>query len=71
MYRCFYALISDNSFGDITAGVATQCLKSSKCFRAKPQYYANVLLKCVNLVPLCSSKLNWLWSAGSMSSSVA
>ncbi|KIK66591.1 hypothetical protein GYMLUDRAFT_69767 [Collybiopsis luxurians FD-317 M1] len=32
-------------FGDITMGVATQCLKSSKCFRAKPQYYANVLLK--------------------------
>lgn len=26
-------------------GVATQCLKSSKCFRAKPQYYANVCLK--------------------------
>ncbi|KAJ7682732.1 argonaute-like protein [Mycena polygramma] len=32
-------------FGDITMGVATQCLKSSKCFRAKPQYYANVCLK--------------------------
>ncbi|KAH0839868.1 argonaute-like protein [Lanmaoa asiatica] len=26
-------------------GVATQCLKSSKCFRAKAQYYANVCLK--------------------------
>ncbi|KAH7105502.1 eukaryotic translation initiation factor 2C [Auriculariales sp. MPI-PUGE-AT-0066] len=44
-------------FGDITAGVATQCLKSSKCFRAKAQYYANVLLKVnvklggVNVVP--------------------
>ncbi|KAJ7481095.1 argonaute-like protein [Mycena galericulata] len=32
-------------FGDVTMGVATQCLKSSKCFRAKPQYYANVCLK--------------------------
>lgn len=28
-------------------GVATQCMKSSKCFRAKPQYYANVSLKYV------------------------
>ncbi|KZW04251.1 eukaryotic translation initiation factor 2C [Exidia glandulosa HHB12029] len=33
-------------FGDITAGVATQCMKSAKCFKAKPQYYANVLLNC-------------------------
>lgn len=32
-------------FGDVTIGVATQCLKSSKCFRAKAQYYANVCLK--------------------------
>ncbi|KAJ7157556.1 argonaute-like protein [Mycena crocata] len=32
-------------FGDIKLGVATQCLKSSKCVRAKPQYYANVCLK--------------------------
>ncbi|KAI6035170.1 argonaute-like protein [Pisolithus orientalis] len=32
-------------FGDVTVGVATQCLKSSKCYRAKPQYYANVCLK--------------------------
>ncbi|KIJ70038.1 hypothetical protein HYDPIDRAFT_35479 [Hydnomerulius pinastri MD-312] len=32
-------------FGDVTVGVATQCLKSAKCFRAKPQYYANVCLK--------------------------
>ncbi|KAJ7641742.1 argonaute-like protein [Roridomyces roridus] len=32
-------------FGDITRGVPTQCLKSSKCFRAKSQYYANVCLK--------------------------
>lgn len=28
-------------------GVATQCLKSSKCNRAKIQYWANVMLKCV------------------------
>ena len=27
-------------------GVATQCLKSSKCNRAKIQYWANVMLKC-------------------------
>ncbi|KAF9464018.1 argonaute-like protein [Collybia nuda] len=32
-------------FGDIKAGVATQCLKSTKCNRAKEQYWANVLLK--------------------------
>ncbi|KAG5649009.1 hypothetical protein DXG03_000358 [Asterophora parasitica] len=44
-------------FGDITIGVATQCMKSSKCFRAKPQYYANVSLKVnvklggINTVP--------------------
>jgi len=40
-------LILVGSFGDISAGVATQCLKSSKCFRAKAQYYANVMLKYV------------------------
>lgn len=44
-------------FGDVTMGVATQCLKSNKCFRAKPQYWANVCLKMnvklggINLVP--------------------
>ncbi|RDX40439.1 argonaute-like protein, partial [Lentinus brumalis] len=32
-------------FGDITQGVATQCLNSSNCTRARPQYYANVCLK--------------------------
>ncbi|KAJ4494682.1 argonaute-like protein [Lentinula edodes] len=32
-------------FGDITMGVATQCLKSTKCFGAKAQYFANVCLK--------------------------
>ncbi|PPQ94823.1 hypothetical protein CVT25_007460 [Psilocybe cyanescens] len=32
-------------FGDVKAGVATQCLKSSKCRRAKLQYWANVMLK--------------------------
>ncbi|KAH7914195.1 argonaute-like protein [Hygrophoropsis aurantiaca] len=42
-------------------GVATQCLKSSKCFRAKPQYYANVCLKLnvklggINTIPDPSS----------------
>lgn len=44
-------------FGDIRMGVATQCLKSSKCSRAKPQYFANVCLKLnvklggINLIP--------------------
>ncbi|KAF8635579.1 hypothetical protein AX15_000229 [Amanita polypyramis BW_CC] len=44
-------------FGDITMGVATQCLKSSKVFRANMQYWANVLLKVnvklggINLIP--------------------
>lgn len=28
-------------------GIATQCLKSSKCRGAKAQYFANVCLKCV------------------------
>ncbi|OSD04210.1 argonaute-like protein [Trametes coccinea BRFM310] len=32
-------------FGDITQGVATQCLRSTKCTRARPQYFANVCLK--------------------------
>ncbi|TEB08819.1 eukaryotic translation initiation factor 2C [Coprinellus micaceus] len=32
-------------FGDVTQGVATQCLKSNKCARANAQYWANVLLK--------------------------
>src|SRR5882762_6360005 len=31
-------------------GVATQCMKSVKCFRAKPQYYANVCLKSVRIL---------------------
>jgi len=44
-------------FGDVTMGIATQCLKSGKCFRAKAQYYANVCLKInvklggINLIP--------------------
>ncbi|KAH9006798.1 ribonuclease H-like domain-containing protein [Lactarius hatsudake] len=44
-------------FGDVAVGVVTQCMKSSKCFRAKPQYYANITLKLnvklggVNSVP--------------------
>ncbi|KAI9063284.1 argonaute-like protein [Trametes sanguinea] len=44
-------------FGDITQGVATQCLRSSKCTRAKAQYFANVCLKInvklggINTVP--------------------
>ncbi|KAG6333722.1 hypothetical protein ID866_5365 [Astraeus odoratus] len=41
-------------FGDVTVGVATQCLKSSKCFRAKAQYYANVInvkLGGINTIP--------------------
>ncbi|KAH9483501.1 Protein argonaute-2 [Psilocybe cubensis] len=44
-------------FGDVTVGVATQCLKFSKCARAKSQYWANVLLKVnvklggINVIP--------------------
>ncbi|TFK24647.1 eukaryotic translation initiation factor 2C, partial [Coprinopsis marcescibilis] len=44
-------------FGDIVRGVATQCLKSAKCGNARPQYWANVLLKVnvklggINAVP--------------------
>jgi len=32
-------------FGDIQAGVATQCLKATKCNRGNAQYFANVCLK--------------------------
>ncbi|KAF8963796.1 argonaute-like protein [Flammula alnicola] len=32
-------------FGDVTVGVATQCLKANRCSNAKPQYWANVMLK--------------------------
>ncbi|KAF7359006.1 Protein argonaute-2 [Mycena sanguinolenta] len=32
-------------WGDVRRGVATQCLKSRKCTRAKIQYWANVALK--------------------------
>ncbi|KAI0053586.1 argonaute-like protein [Auriscalpium vulgare] len=32
-------------FGDVAVGIPTQCMKSSKCSNAKPQYYANVILK--------------------------
>ncbi|KAI0347251.1 argonaute-like protein [Trametopsis cervina] len=43
--------------GDILLGVATQCLKSNKTFRANDQYFANVCLKMnvklggINTVP--------------------
>jgi len=45
-------------FGDCSAGVATQCMKSGKCARGNPQYFANVCLKInvklggINCVPL-------------------
>ncbi|KAF4619813.1 hypothetical protein D9613_005017 [Agrocybe pediades] len=48
-------------WGDVQKGVATQCMKSSKCRRAKPQYFANVILKInvklggINTVPDPSS----------------
>ncbi|KAG9122737.1 hypothetical protein FRC07_000749, partial [Ceratobasidium sp. 392] len=32
-------------FGDVTAGVATQCLKAAKCRGGNPQYFGNVCLK--------------------------
>ncbi|KAK7021928.1 hypothetical protein VNI00_017157 [Paramarasmius palmivorus] len=32
-------------FGDVMMGVATQCLRLSKCRQARPQYWANVALK--------------------------
>ncbi|KAJ3794428.1 argonaute-like protein [Lentinula aff. detonsa] len=44
-------------FGDVAQGVVTQCLKASKCTRAKDQYWANVCLKLnaklggINVVP--------------------
>ena len=53
-WRGFHLLIFVASFGDISVGVASQCLKSSKCFRAKAQYYANVMLKYVLICALTS-----------------
>ncbi|KAF8268490.1 argonaute-like protein [Lactarius quietus] len=44
-------------FGDVANGIPTQCMKSSKCFSAKQQYYANITLKInvklggINLIP--------------------
>ncbi|KAH9179679.1 Piwi domain-containing protein [Lactarius sanguifluus] len=44
-------------FGDVAVGVVTQCMKSSKCFHAKPQYFASITLRLnvklggVNSVP--------------------
>ncbi|KAN0132399.1 Piwi domain containing protein [Lactarius tabidus] len=44
-------------FGDVTHGISTQCMKSSKCLGAKAQYYANITLKInvklggINLIP--------------------
>jgi eukaryotic translation initiation factor 2C len=48
-------------FGDIEMGIPTQCMKSLKCMRAKPQYFANVSLKInvklggINTIPDPSS----------------
>lgn len=33
-------------------GIPTQCMKSLKCMRAKPQYFANVSLKYFHLLSL-------------------
>jgi eukaryotic translation initiation factor 2C len=46
------------SFSDCQVGVATQCMRSAKCFRAKPQYYANVCLKYVSFLPSFFHTLN-------------
>ncbi|KAJ3505889.1 hypothetical protein NLJ89_g7177 [Agrocybe chaxingu] len=48
-------------FGDIEMGIPTQCLKSIKCSKAKPQYWANISLKInvklggINTIPDPSS----------------
>ncbi|KAF5348341.1 hypothetical protein D9758_010939 [Tetrapyrgos nigripes] len=48
-------------FGDVSVGVATQCMRALKCLSAKDQYFANVALKInvklggVNTVPEASS----------------
>jgi len=48
-------------FGDIEMGIPTQCMKSMKCSRAKPQYFANICLKInvklggINTIPDPSS----------------
>ncbi|SJL13318.1 uncharacterized protein ARMOST_16758 [Armillaria ostoyae] len=44
-------------FGDCVAGIPTQCMLASKCYSAKPQYFANVCLKLnvklggINVIP--------------------
>lgn len=44
-------------FGDCLAGIPTQCMISNKCYHAKDQYFANVILKVnvklggINLIP--------------------
>ena len=65
-YRWVKSLFFSSIFLDgPQMGVATQCLKSSKCNRAKIQYWANVMLKCV----LCFNDIDfilYLWDAGLM-----
>ncbi|KAL0565700.1 hypothetical protein V5O48_016319, partial [Marasmius crinis-equi] len=45
-------------FGDIEMGVVTQCLKASKCKRARIQYWANVALKVNPKLGGINHKLN-------------
>ncbi|KAI0760659.1 Piwi domain-containing protein [Fomes fomentarius] len=42
-----------HSFGDITHGVATQCLQSAKCVRANEQYSRTIIVKMggINTIP--------------------
>ncbi|KAF8751460.1 argonaute family [Rhizoctonia solani] len=46
------------SFGDITMGVATQCLKGDRARSPEPQYLANVCLKINAKLGGVNSKLN-------------
>ena len=54
---CVYDVLTLLTLTVFQMGVPTQCMKSSKCSRAKQQYYANVLLKLnpkmggINTVP--------------------
>ena len=42
-------------------GVATQCMKSQKCFKARAQYYANVCLKYASRRLPLSLPLRLVW----------
>ncbi|KAF8492555.1 hypothetical protein F5888DRAFT_1637023 [Russula emetica] len=51
--------IAIKNFGDASAGIATQCMKASKCFNARPQYYANITLMAHGAMIMLPSGAQW------------